>query len=105
MTVVRIKARIDLLTTAQGGRHSPVGWPYRPNHNFGTLDEPNFRMGKVEIPPDQPLHPGEGGEFEILFIELLPDAPVREIAWPGRRWVIQEGPKLVGNATVVEILN
>ena len=100
MAMVRIKAKIELLPSAGGRR-----WPYRPNHNFGTLAEPNFRMGQVEIPSDQLLRPGEAGEFEILFVELLPDAPIREIVWPGCRWLIQEGPRLVGHATVVEILN
>lgn len=104
VTMTRVRARIDMLPAAEGGRATPLVAFYRPNHNFGTNSEPDFRTGQVEIPPGQLLRPGESGEFEIMFLEY-DEGPVRARLWPGRQWLIQEANRIVGSATTIEVLD
>lgn len=59
-------------------------------------------MGEIVILDGLEIDPG--GEFEcrinfIVWPELLPTI------MPGRTWRIQEGGKLVGIGTIIEVLN
>lgn len=106
MTVVVALVRLSLLSTEEGGRTTGLRSPsFRPNHNFGTESEENFRIGEVRIPRGQVLEPGSTGDFEVYFAELLPDAPVRELLLPGREWRLQEGPRLIGFGKLMKVLN
>ena len=100
--VVRVLARIDLLSAEQGGRETVLTeeHPYRPNHNFGGADNRDTVFGQVDLPADAKLPPGGTVEAEIRFwIEGLPPLA------PGLTWRIQEGGKLVGYGTVLRVLD
>jgi translation elongation factor EF-Tu-like GTPase len=98
---MRVRARISLLPSEQSGRVVPIRGSYRPNHNFFGPDNREMATGFIEVPADQPLHPGESMEVEMLFwswSRLEPEVRV------GREWRIQEGPKWVGTGVILEIL-
>lgn len=97
-----VRARIDLLPTAESGRASPIWNDYRPNHNFGQPDGHMFCMGFFRLPPGRAVAPGESAEAEILF-HSLPEMLGQIVV--GRRWRIQEGSRLVAHGTVLEILD
>jgi translation elongation factor EF-Tu-like GTPase len=100
---VRVRARIHLLTTEDGGRSAPLagGSSYRPNHNFFDADNREMAIGFVEL-PDHPIPPGETFDAEIIFLNLS-DLGVE--ASPGLVWRIQEGPKLVGSGEMLAVLS
>lgn len=55
----------------------------------------------IELADGEALHPGEATELELTFW----DRPgLDEVLAPGREWRIQEGPRLVGVGTVLEIV-
>jgi hypothetical protein len=98
---VRVRASVTLLGSLQHGRISRPGLRWRPNHNFGAADGRAFYIGQVEFDSADAIEPGESRSVLIHFI----DGPgLRENLQPGRAWRIQEGPTLVGTATVTEVL-
>jgi translation elongation factor EF-Tu-like GTPase len=103
MSNIRVRARITLLPSEESGRILPVvRGSYRPNHNFGAADSREMDVGFVEFADDESLHPGETIEREITFWSR---PGLNEVLVPGRAWRIQEGARLVGIGTVLEILN
>lgn len=58
-------------------------------------------VGFIEFADGELLWPGEAIEREIIF---WPRPGLQEDLKPGRDWRIQEGAKLVGYGTVIEVL-
>ena len=98
---ISVRANARLLPIAEGGRITPIRGSYRPNHNFFDPDNRNMIVGFIDLPNGSELHPGESIELPITFWNS--DGLERQI-YPGREWRIQEGAKLVGIGTVLEIL-
>ncbi len=99
--IVVVRANIRLLSTAEGGRAAPIRGRYRPNHNFFAPDNRNMTVGFVDLPGGSELSPGESIDISIRFL----DWPGLEgQIYPGREWRVQEGAKLVGIGTVIEVL-
>jgi translation elongation factor EF-Tu-like GTPase len=99
--LIRVLARVRMLTEVEGGRRAPVRARYRPNHNFGGPENRHFFIGQVEIPEGELLNPGETRELVITFLNV--GGLVAELI-PGRQWRIQEGARLVAVAEVLAIL-
>ena len=98
---ILVSAKIRLLTTAESGRTAPIRGSYRPNHNFFGPDDRNMTIGFVELPEGTELHPGESIELPIMFWKW---PGLEGQIYPGREWRIQEGAKLVGLGTVIEVM-
>lgn len=101
---VRIRARIELCPTSDGGRQAALRGPvrYRPNHNFFGEGDREMCMGEIELGEGQLLAPGEATNIEMTlwtWPALTGDLHV------GRRWRLQEGARLIGWGTVLELLN
>jgi elongation factor Tu len=93
------------LSTEKGGRVTPVArssgaFSYRPNHNFSNPESKELSDGFINLEPGVVVRPGESAEVEIVFFSLPLDADL----FLGREWRIQEGSRLVGIGTVLEIL-
>lgn len=103
LSQLHIRACIELLPTSAGGRTRPIvgGASYRPNHNFFAPDNRDMCMGFIELPPGRDLMPEQSAELEINFW-VWPE--LRTTITRGRTWTIQEGPKIVGSGTVLELL-
>jgi translation elongation factor EF-Tu-like GTPase len=99
---ILVRAMIRLLPGNEGGRTVPIQGSYRPNHNFFGPDDKNMTVGFVELPKGTKLHPGDSVELPIFFWNC---AGLERIIYPGREWRIQEGSKLVGFGTVLEVLS
>ncbi|MFC4764298.1 EF-Tu C-terminal domain-related protein [Dyella koreensis] len=99
--VIRVQAKIHMLSAQGGGRTSPVTTRYRPNHNFGGVAGLTFYIGQFEVPGDRWVEPGETAELVVEFLNVV---GIAELLQPGRRWRIQEGGKLVGEAEVISVL-
>jgi len=91
-----------LLRSDEGGRTGGIRSGYRPNHNFGEADDQVFYIGQIEFEGRETIEPGESREVLVTFIS----GPGLELALqPGRRWRIQEGPRLVATAVLLEVLS
>ena len=98
---ISVRANIRLLPTAEGGRVSSIKGSYRPNHNFYGPEDREMTIGFVNLPDDTELRPGDSIDLPITFSNW---PGLEEQIYPGREWRIQEGAKLVGIGTVLEIL-
>ena len=99
--MIRVRARVHAAATAQGGRRSPFSSGYRPNHNFGGSDMVLAYMGQVIVPGGGAICPGESGEVTVEFI----NAPgLAELLTIGRVWQIQEGPRPIASAQILEVI-
>jgi translation elongation factor EF-Tu-like GTPase len=98
---IRVLARISVLDSDKGGRMTPFHTRYRPNHNFGGPDDNRFYIGQVEFSVVPMIHPGEVREVVITFLNGPGLADLLQV---GRRWRIQEGPKLVATGEVLQLL-
>ena len=98
---IRVLARISVLRTEEGGRRGAFKAPYRPNHNFGDATNHIFYIGQVEVPEGVWVQPGEVAELVVTFVNVR---GLLEKLRVGRRWRIQEGPKLVATGEVLELL-
>lgn len=98
---IHVRARIHLLSTAEGGREQPFTGSFRPNHDFSDMDDSRRTLGQIDLPEGRTLRPGES--IEVL-LALWNGPGLEGQIHPGREWRIQEGPKLIGFGTVLEIL-
>jgi elongation factor Tu len=98
---ILIRANIRLLPTTESCRSAPIRGSYRPNHNFFGPDNLNMTIGFIELPEGKELYPGESIEMPIMLWYWL---GLEGQIYPGREWRIQEGARLVGMGTVLEVL-
>ncbi len=98
---IAVRANIRLLPAAESGRTRAIRGSYRPNHNFFGPDDRDMTMGFIDLPHGTSLHPGESIELPITFWNW---PGLKDQIYPGREWRIQEGTRLVGIGTVLEIL-
>lgn len=98
---IHVRARIRLLSTAEGGREQPFPVSFRANHNFSDTEDSLMTLGRIDLPEGRTLQPGES--IEVL-LSLWNGPGLEGQIHPGREWRIQEGPKLIGFGTVLEIL-
>jgi hypothetical protein len=94
-----VVARLSLSPRSAGGHDVPHGYAYRPNHNFGGPEDRAFYIGQVDVPPEG-LRAGESCIAGVTFLNGL---GLDELLRVGRKWRIQEGPKLVATAEVLEV--
>ena len=99
---IDVLAEVSFLTTSEGGKSGPVRGRYRPNHNFGAADGRITYIGQIEFDPDDEVVPGESRTVRIRF---LSGSGLDALLSVGREWRIQEGPKLVARAKLIERLS
>lgn len=92
-----VEAEFTLFKTEDGGRHTPFTKNFRPNHNFDWPENNRFFIGQVEMNEGEWMYPGE---TKILTIAFLDAKGLRELLTEGRRWKIQEGLHVIGEAVV-----
>ena len=90
----KIKTQVYVLTSEEGGRHSPFFTGYRPQFYFRTTDV----TGTVTLPEDkQMVMPGDRVE---LIVELISTIAIEK----GLSFSIREGGRTVAAGTVTEII-
>jgi translation elongation factor EF-Tu-like GTPase len=99
---IRVLARIKVLRTEDGGRAGPFTKNFRPNHNFGALNDRFFFIGQIEVPEGKWIHPGETHDLEIAFLNVR---GLIENLSIGRVWRIQEGERYIAAAEVLSLLD
>lgn len=90
----KFKGQVYVLSTQEGGRHSPFFTGYRPQLYFRTTDV----TGTISLPEGkQMVMPGDNTE---LIIELINTIAIEK----GLRFAIREGGKTVAAGAVTEII-
>ena len=99
---VSIKAKLCLLPTEKGGRKNSIFGPgsYRPDHNFGGE---SMYIGFIDMAEGFYLVPTDCAEVRVDFLGRYPEL-LKEL-YVGREWYVQEGAKVVGIGTILEVLN
>lgn len=98
-----VRALLKLKPTNEGGRQSAILSGYRPNHVFEYVDGQVLSafIGEIQFDDSPPIKPGTEREVVIRFL-FVPK--LDEYLTVGRQWWIHEGSRLIGEATVTEIL-
>ena len=94
-----LQAEITFLATAHGGRRSPVYSGYRPSHDFGlqTLnDGAHEYVGCTCVAP---------GETAVANMWLIAPEYQRGRLYPGFKFTVQEGPRVVAHGVVQRVFN
>jgi elongation factor Tu len=90
----KFMGEVYILTTDEGGRHTPFFNNYRPQFYFRTTDV----TGSVVLPEGvEMVMPGDNVTMEVTLVQ--PIAMEREL-----RFAIREGGRTVGAGVVTEIL-
>ena len=99
---IKVKAKVRLLSTEEGGRHTPIvgSVPFRPNHNFGNSENRNFYIGQINFDKSDIVKPGDERNVEIIFLNVR---GLKEILNVGVSWRIQEGPTLIAMGEVLDV--
>jgi len=95
-----IEAEISYLPTAKGGRRAPAVSGYRPTHDFGlggTLNDAAHEYIDCEA-----VAPGETARANMWF--LAPEYQERRL-FPGFKFTVQEGSRIVGHGVVAKVIN
>jgi translation elongation factor EF-Tu-like GTPase len=99
---IRVLARIRVRRTEDGGRAKPFTKNFRPNHNFGAVDNRYFFIGQIEVPDGKWIYPGETHDLEITFLNVRGLIENLEV---GRQWRIQEGGRYIAAGEVLSLLS
>lgn len=91
----KFKCKVYILTTDEGGRHSPFFSGYRPQFYFRTTDV----TGVVTLPAGREMvMPGDNVDLSVELI--APVAMDKDL-----RFAIREGGRTVGSGVVTEIIS
>ncbi len=90
----KFEAEVYILTTEEGGRHTPLFKGYRPQFYFRTTDV----TGAVELPEGtEMVMPGDNVQ---MVVDLIAPIAMED----GLRFAIREGGRTVGAGVVAKIL-
>jgi translation elongation factor EF-Tu-like GTPase len=100
MTELRLRLRLDLLASSEGGRQTPISDGYRAQWDIGNVTgdgEPMSNDATLRL--TEPLAPGESVEAQL--VPHVPDL------WtgvsPGDELTAREGQRVVARAVVLDI--
>ena len=103
--VISVKAKLTLYSAENGGRKTGIATKYRPNHvleYFPNSNEfPTTYIGQIEFDKEL-IYPGE---TENVIVRFLKHQNIEELIVEGRIWWIHEGPRKIGEAEIIEIIN
>jgi elongation factor Tu len=94
-----IEAEITFLSTENGGRRSAAKSGYRPTHDFGldTLNDAAHEYIGMES-----VSPGQSARANLWL--LVPEYQNGRL-YPGFKFTVKEGPRIVGHGVVVAVIN
>ena len=94
-----IEAKISFIASADGGRSVPARSGYRADHNFGLA---NLNGAAHEYVAQDCVEPGSSALTHLWLLD--PQAQSRRL-YPGFKFTVQEGGRIVGYGSVVAIFN
>lgn len=100
--VIVVNARLQLLSTEEGGRQFAILTGYRPNHAFEERGTASFRtyIGEIQFDDQEAIRPGEERNVIVYFLRT---GDITNLLTPGRKWWIYEGQRLVGQGEIISL--
>jgi hypothetical protein len=101
--LIRIKAKLKLKSTADGGRKTGFINGYRPNHVFEYKEGQSLQtyIGDIVFDGQDSIEPGEE---KIVTVRFLINQRIEEYLNIGRKWWIHEGERNIGEAEMIGII-
>jgi len=100
---IKVRAMLSLLRVDEGGwRSAGIRSGYRPSHNFDGPENRRFYIGQIDFDTTDLINLGESLEVVVKFLRGPGLVEVLKVGATGR---VQERPKLVATATVLEVLD
>ncbi|MDN5285953.1 MAG: hypothetical protein JWR38_2227 [Mucilaginibacter sp.] len=93
-------AKLRYLTKEAGGRSTPAFSGYRPQVKFAFSDMQT--SGQQKFLDREIVYPGEEVLAEITIISTQ---PFEKKLYPGLCFDFREGPRIIGNGEIIEVLN
>lgn len=102
---IKVKAKIKLYRTENGGRKTAISTGYRPNHVFeyadNSIDFVRTYIGEINLEYEY-IQPGESAVGIVWF---SPQKSLNKFIQKGRIWGLNEGSRKIGEAEILEILS
>ena len=98
--IIRVKAKLKMKTTAEGGRKTGFISGYRPNHVFERINGQMLQtyVGDIVFEGQHTIEPGEE---KIVTVRFLASMPIEKYINVGRKWWVQEGGRVLGEAEII----
>lgn len=103
--LIIVKAKLRLRTPTEGGRTIGIMSGFRPNHGFEPNDDIQqlvTYMGQIQFDGNEWLQPGE---TKIVTVRFLRNGKLDQYMRIGQKWQVYEGPRVIGDAEMVEIIS
>ncbi|MGN6400204.1 MAG: hypothetical protein ACTHMD_07120 [Flavisolibacter sp.] len=101
--IIKVKARLYLKPTDEGGKTRGIKTGYRPNHVFEQITDPKLLktyIGEIQFEQPEIINPGETATVTVAFLQ---HQSIETYMHVGQKWFIYEVPKLVGEGEIIEI--
>ena len=98
-----VECRLTLFSKEEGGRETPIGNGYRPNHVFVYEENGTLKytfIGDFQFGENHLLEPGTTQNVTARF---LTHQPIEQYLNIGQKWWIHEGPRKIGEAEMINI--
>lgn len=99
----KVKSKLHLLSSQEGGRKTHIENGYRPDHVFEYEESGIVKyafIGDIQLNGQKKLEPGDS---TIATIRFLTHQPIEQHLEIGKKWWIHEGPVKIGNAEIIDI--
>lgn len=100
--LIHLKVKVRFFTTKEGGRLNGIKNGYRPNHVFEYSDKGEIIetfIGEISIEKKEILELGIEHMVQVKFPLVQ---RIENFMEKGRKWWIHEGPRLVGEAEIID---
>jgi elongation factor Tu len=100
--LIKVKAKIRLLTAAEGGRTNPIKSGYRPNHVFTPPQNNNWEtyIGDLQFEESDFFEPGE---TKIVTARFLNSRDIEKYINVGQKWLLYEVPRVIAEGEILAI--
>lgn len=100
--VMSLVIAIELFATERGGRQGPIASGYRPLCIFSNPDGSQVTVGLGELEVPNGIEPGAIATGRLSFDDAVASV-VRSRGMPGSTFLLAEGNRPIGSATVLSI--
>lgn len=101
--LIKVKARITMKTTEEGGRKFGFKSGYRPNHVFELPDDLRdlkTYIGDIQFDDQELIEPGE---TKVVTVRFLKVPQIEQFISVGQKWFINEAASTLGYGEILEI--
>ena len=98
-----VECKLTLFSKEEGGRETPIGNGYRPNHVFEYEEDGTLKytfIGDFQFGENNLIEPGTTQNVTARF---LTHQPIEQYLNIGQKWWLHEGSRKIGKAEMIKI--